>query len=135
MLLEIHKNIFAIDYVCDTDRYLIEAPFTFINWVLIEQFEEHCSDSVLETKAWLEDLSIIPEATKIMCMNILPRCDSILHQITGNYDLIKFVCQHAQSDTQSDEDKFPIPFIENIDGESPLHKSILNDEANQENRD
>ena len=29
MLLEIHKNIFAIDYVCDTDRYLIEAPFTF----------------------------------------------------------------------------------------------------------
>ena len=34
--LNLYKKLFTIDYVSDKDKYIIDSPFTFVNWVMIE---------------------------------------------------------------------------------------------------
>ena len=121
---------------------MIEAPFTFVHWVMIEQFSERCNNpSAEETEDWLNSLNFPPNVARILSLNILPQCWSILHLTTGSRAIVEFICNKTQEglkDENEDQKKqggeeqdekyaFPIPFNSDINGKSPLHMSLFND--------
>ena len=121
---------------------MIEAPFTFVHWVMIEQFSERCNNpSAEETEDWLNSLNFPPNVARILSLNILPQCWSILHLTTGSRNIVEFICNKTQEglkDENEDQKKqdgeeedeeyaFPIPFNSDINGKSPLHMSLFND--------
>ncbi len=62
------------------------------------------------------------KSTKLLCYNILPNCDTIMHKLSSNYpaQLKLFQIAHRNED-KPEEMQFPIPFILNFYDESPIH--------------
>ena len=41
--LKIYQELFTIDFVADNDKFIIETPFTFVNWRQIEMLKMLCN--------------------------------------------------------------------------------------------
>ena len=69
-----------------------------------------------------------------MSLNILPELDTVLHRITKSLEITKFFCEKTQGVKYEEgtektfpdpfEKPFPIPFIDNLDGDSPLELAL-----------
>ena len=69
-----------------------------------------------------------------MSLNILPELDTVLHRITKSLEIMKFFCEKTQGVKYEEgeeklfpdpfEKPFPIPFIDNLDGDSPLELAL-----------
>lgn len=62
------------------------------------------------------------ELVQTMSLNILPNAKTVLHFITRNFEFLqRFVHQVTIDSSEDDQSKFYVPFIEDIDGMTPLH--------------
>ena len=62
-------------------------------------------------------------------MQVLPEVKTVLHSITRNFEFVQKFCDLAQK-VEEGEAPFYIPFIDNIDGETALHKSLKGSSEN-----
>ena len=77
-----------------------------------------------------------------MSLNILPELDTVLHRITKSLEITKFFCEKTQGVKYEEgeeklfpdpfEKPFPIPFIDNLDGDSPLELALRKKEDDEE---
>lgn len=56
-----------------------------------------------------------------LALNILPEVNTVLHKITKNYEFMKKFVACA---SKEDEKPFHFPFIENLEGMTPLHMCL-----------
>jgi len=75
-----------------------------------------CSDNSLSANTRLLDIALTPEKAQTLTLNILPNINTILHLIASNYDFIRYFLDFAKP--------LEVPFIANIDGQSPLHLAL-----------
>ena len=62
---------------------------------------------------------------EILCYNILPGGDTILHELCANGVIIKKIFEIAHPNEENiAETKFHIPFIQNLDHMSPMHLAM-----------
>ena len=82
--------------------HVADMSFTFLHWRIIEQ---------LEQKKLLMD-EIDDSQIEILCYNILPGGDTILHELSANGIFIKKIFEIAHPNEEDiSETKFHIPFI------------------------
>lgn len=65
-------------------------------------------------------------AARTLTLNILPNMNTVLHSVL-NYDLATQIVNRANKEDLSASQmcaSFYIPFIENIDGATPLHLAL-----------
>ena len=125
--VKIYDQLFSVDYTSDPDnKCILELPFTFYDWRRIEIIEKTLQPQNLRGRKPHEtDLKwLTPNKVRPLSLNLLPRCQTVMHKASGNYDFAKFITEKAMEKQPGDEGKFVIPFIPNIDGETPLHLSI-----------
>ena len=72
------------------------------------------------------------DVAQTISLNLLPELDTVLHRITKSLSITSFFCGKVQGGNTKDK-PFPIPFIDNMEGDCPLEIS-LNDELKTENR-
>jgi hypothetical protein len=93
--------------------------FSFLSWNLIEQLHhgkigvQHLDEEIIE----------------MMYYNILPHGNTVLHIIHDNGDLMEELLQAAHQDKE-DRSKITIhiPFLPNMEGQSPIHKCVESQE-------
>ena len=124
---KIYDKLFSVDYISDPDnKCILELPFTFYDWRRIELIEKKLDPQSLRGRK--------PEDTKLkwlttneirsLCLNLLPCCETVIHKASANFEFARYITHKAMTRQDEDEAKFVIPFISNIDGETPLHLSI-----------
>ena len=94
-------------------------PFSFAHWRLIEFIAMYCNSSSLENISFLKSVTFTEKAAKILMLTILPEIKTVMHMVTRSYEFVSHFCNIAQQ-----TEKFPIPFIDNLDGETPLHLAL-----------
>ena len=70
------------------------------------------------------------EQVRSLTLNVLPRCETVIHKAASNFEFSKFIKEKAMGPNlpgDLSEPEFIIPFISNIDGDTPLHLSIEGD--------
>jgi len=82
--------------------HVADMSFTFLHWKIMEQ---------LESKLLSIDL-IDNSQIELLCYNILPGGDTVLHKLSTNGDMIKkiFMIAHPNEEDVSDM-KFHIPLL------------------------
>ncbi|CDW79381.1 UNKNOWN [Stylonychia lemnae] len=85
------------------------APFTFAHWSLIEQLQQG--------KLKVEELQ--ENVVREILYNILPGGNTVLHLLCDQHEELTKLLYLAHP--QGKEIKFHMPFISNLDGESPIH--------------
>ena len=72
-------------------------------------------------------LPLTRDIAQTMSLCILPGIKTVLHCITADYEFLKYFLDYAmqsEKDAGDSCEQFPIPFIEDINGETPLHCSM-----------
>ena len=81
--------------------------------------------------------NLTSDVAQNISLNLLPELDTVLHKITKSRSITSFFCEKVQGGNTKDK-PFPIPFIDNMEGDCPLEMSLKKtktpDEPNTENR-
>jgi ankyrin repeat protein len=89
-------------------KHQAELPFTYVHWLMIE---------IMAVNKEYDSIEVTYEEAKLLTLNILPNCNTILHKCFHNLQLMRSLYE-VVAESKSN---FVIPFIKNMDGESPLH--------------
>lgn len=82
------EDLLTIDYKAGAN-VMLELPFTFFHWRLIEYFVEVSTDDRVNQAKQLNMFQ--PEWSNGMVLNILPNLKTLLHFVANNFPLLKFV--------------------------------------------
>lgn len=86
--------------------------FTFLHWKIIEQLEYRSIDIDA-----IDDSQI-----ELLCYNILPKGNTILHLLYKEGDMVEKIFETAHPDEENrTKMKFHVPFIQNLNHKSPMH--------------
>lgn len=92
--------------------HVADASFTFLHWKIMEQLESK-KLSIHD----IDDLQI-----ELLCYNIIPGGDTILHKLANHEETIRRIFQIAHPNEEKlNEIHFHIPFIQNLKQKSPMH--------------
>lgn len=76
------------------------------------------------------------DLVQTMSLNILPNAKTVLHFITRNFEFLQRFLEEVAIDSSGDEQsKFYVPFIEDINGMTPLHYAMGRKPQDLENQD
>ena len=116
-----YKSLFSVDYRLDesSGRFVADLSFSFLHWNLIEQ---------LKTRKLAVD-QIDEQQIENIFYNILPNGNTVLHLLHSKGDVLEKLMKVAHPDAE-DRKKADIhvPFIPNLEGNSPIH---LNSKAEE----
>ena len=124
---KVYDRLFSVDYTSDdNNKCILDLPFTFYDWRRIEIIQNTLKPDNLRGRSALEtELKwLTPKKIRTCCLNILPKCDTVLHKASSNFDFAKFITYMANESDTPEKDKFYIPFIPNMYGDTPLHLCI-----------
>jgi len=121
--------LYKPDFNSDFDQILLEQPFTFVGLSLFESFNRMIVKGItdynqIETGAVGKLSRNMAEELSLM---IGPSRNTILHVTSRSLDLTRFInrtIQEGRNIQEGREEKFPIPFLENLLGDTPLHESL-----------
>ena len=79
-------------------------PFTFYDWRRIEIIQKTLNPANLRGRKALEtELKwLTPKKIRSCCLNLLPKCETVLHKASGNYDFAKFITYMANENYTED---------------------------------
>ena len=86
--------------------------FTYFHWKLAELLSD--------TRKKVSFKKFNPQEIKLLLLNIFPRANTVIHMSTKNLKIIKKFYQII-NEQNKDENFFEVPFINNLEGETPLH--------------
>jgi len=87
-----------------------DISFSYLQWKLIEDIESGSTDIKIINDEYLD----------MLCLNILPGQKTILHRLIKKSQDIK----HILSRVPIQYEKFEMPFIQDLNNNTPLHYCI-----------
>eukprot|EP00347_Sterkiella_histriomuscorum_P009906 403339425 len=123
---QLYPILINVDYSIDNCKnlYIADFSFTFLSWRIIEKLQS----SELDIKMFDETM------IELICYNILPGGDTILHKLYNSEESVSQIFKMAQPDEEKLElIKVHIPFLPNFELKSPMH--ICKDKQNIKNID
>lgn len=117
---DLYSLMFSVDYPNDFVRgsqsedlmtYQADLSFTYIHWRQIEKIaliKDYDADNLSN------------EEIQLLCLNILPNCNTLLHKIAHNLKFLRQIFERLSSS------EFVIPFIKNMEGLSPVQVCLAN---------
>ncbi len=122
----VYNTLFTACYINSegklTDKLLLDMSFTYLDWNVIERLtnsELQCDD--------IEYQQVI-ETT----YNILPGCETCLHKVWLNAKALEKLMAYSLT-LDADDTIMDIPFIKNIQGKSPIHICLENEDMKSVN--
>lgn len=106
--------MFKIDYTLG--RPIADLSFSFLHWKMAE--------IVTEDKKKFKVKKFSTDELKLLLLNIFPKGNTVLHYAYKNLGMIKKFYQIVNSD-ESSNNYFEIPFLNNFDNLTPLHKCMI----------
>lgn len=98
---------------------MIDLPFTFLNWKIIEEMREG--------RMTLEDLD--ESYLYQLCHTILPGGRTVMHELSQQGDLIKGIYQKVHQNEENRAEKlFEIPFLPDMNGMTTFHICVESNE-------
>lgn len=107
---EIYDVLFRVDY--KQEKPMLDMSFTYFHWKLAELLSD--------TRKKVSFKKFNPQEIKLLLLNIFPRANTVIHMSTKNLKIIKKFYQII-NEQNKDENFFEVPFINNLEGETPLH--------------
>ncbi|CDW71887.1 wd-40 repeat protein [Stylonychia lemnae] len=110
----LYPDVFTVDYQVDHCKgmHVADMSFTFLHWKMMEQLEKKALQIELVDNSQIE----------LLLYNILPQGNTILHKLSANGDVIKKLFHLAHPNEENvKEIHIHVPFLQNLNGESPLH--------------
>lgn len=119
-ITQLYETLYTIDFNTENfDKIFIELSFTFLNWKLAESLSHGHNSS------YSYDINHLnPKVVKMLCLNIFPQGNTILHYLYNQPDEIVNLYKAVAMLADKDPVPFQVPFIKNFAGESPLHKCL-----------
>ena len=108
-----YEDVFSVDYQQDKCKGMFTADlsFTFLHWQMIEQLE----------KGELELENIEKSQIELLCYNIIPGGNTVIHKLTENSDMIKRIFKIAHPNEEDvNQIAIHIPILQNLQNKSPL---------------
>ena len=75
----------------------------------------------------MREVPITIDAAQTISLNILPDCKTLLHNITKSFEFTKRFCDILRDGFSDKTTLFVVPFISDLDGNTPLHNSLYGD--------
>jgi len=119
--LHFYEKMFTVDFKVEknfesgpgTGKFIADHSYSFLDWQIIDEIHN------MRLKISQIDKITIAE----LCLNIMPGGNTILHELSSHGDLINEIYKLSQPKSDKPEIiKFHIPFINNIEGISPMER-------------
>ena len=79
----INKKLFSVDFISDKNRLMIETPFSFYHWKLLETIKNYIDKEKALTKKKPEETALsalTPETLRGILLIVLPNLETALHK-------------------------------------------------------
>ena len=104
---KLYDTLFTVDYGVGNgqDELYIDLSFTFLHWKIAESLKYDPDFNIT---------SINKKEAKLLCLNIFPQGNTVLHFLFNEIDDVKYLYEYIEDGNKTEKIPIQIPFIKNF---------------------